>query len=118
MKLKEFLTKWEWLDLEEADKTLTESEQKIWELMQKNAQLDKQLQNAVVPKFKIGQEIWYKPNGIVYKSVIESIKVKYKLGGYHKIQYVVVSYDGYRNHKNEKDLFASEQEVKSKMQEE
>lgn len=38
--LKTFLEKWEWLDLEDADKTLSESEQKIWELMQKNAQLE------------------------------------------------------------------------------
>lgn len=39
MKLEEFLTKWEWLDLKDADETLTESEQKIWEFMEKNAQL-------------------------------------------------------------------------------
>ena len=41
--LKNFLEKWEWLDLEDADKTLTESEQKIWEIMQKNQDLEKQV---------------------------------------------------------------------------
>lgn len=40
MKLKEFLTKWEWLDLEDADKDLTACEQKIWELIEKKAQLE------------------------------------------------------------------------------
>lgn len=42
-KLKDFLEKWQWANLEEADKTLTESEQKIWELMKKNQDLKKQL---------------------------------------------------------------------------
>lgn len=41
--LKDFCEKWEWLDLEDADKTLTESEQKIWEIMEKNQDLEKQL---------------------------------------------------------------------------
>lgn len=42
-KLKDFLEKWQWASLEEADKTLTESEKKIWELMKKSQDLEKQL---------------------------------------------------------------------------
>ena len=41
--VKTFCEKWEWLDLEDADKTLTGSEQKIWEIMQKNQDLKNQL---------------------------------------------------------------------------
>lgn len=42
-KLKDFLEKWQWASLEDADKTLTESEQKIWELMKKNQDLESEL---------------------------------------------------------------------------
>lgn len=41
MKLKEFLTKWEWASLEDADTTLTESEEKIWELKEAMLVADK-----------------------------------------------------------------------------
>lgn len=59
--LKDFCEKWEWLDIEDADKTLTESEQKIWELMKKNQELERQIaeKNKRIKKLNIEAQRYY-----------------------------------------------------------
>lgn len=59
MKLKDFLTKWEWLDLEDADNTLSSSEQKIWEIMQKNQGLERQLAEKETRIAELEDKDWY-----------------------------------------------------------
>lgn len=57
--LKTFLEKWEWLDLEDVDNTLTESEQKIWEIMQKNQDLEKQVAEKETRIAELEDKDWY-----------------------------------------------------------
>jgi hypothetical protein len=79
---------------------------------EKVAELEHRLSNCIEPKFKIGQEVWYKPSFTLYSAKIESIKVHYRTSGKVQIQYVVTAPNGFKNHKNEKDLFATEEELK------
>jgi hypothetical protein len=87
---------------------LNEQDQKIKEL-------EHRLANCIEPKFKIGQEVWYKPSFTLYSAKIESIKVHYRTSGKVQIQYVITAPNGFKNHKNEKDLFATKEDVKSKL---
>lgn len=79
------------------------------------AELEHRLSNCIEPKFKIGQEVWYKPSFTLYSAKIESIKVHYRTSGKVQIQYVVTAPNGFKNHKNEEDLFATKEDVKSKL---
>ncbi len=88
---------------------LNEQDQKIQEL-------EHRLSNCIEPKFKIGQEVWYKPSFTIYSAKIESIKVHYRTSGKVQIQYVITAPNGFKNHKNEEDLFATKEDVKSKLE--
>lgn len=75
-KLKDFLEKWQWASLEEADKTLTDSEQKIWELMKKNQKLERQLEekNKRIKKLNLEAQKYYEDaycNDFQYKAKID-----------------------------------------------
>lgn len=95
-------------DLNQCANILNKQDQKIKDL-------EHRLSNCIEPKFKIGQEVWYKPSYTLYSAKIESIKVHYRTSGKVQIQYVVTSPNGFKNHKNEEDLFATKEEVKSKL---
>ena len=81
----------------------------------KIAELEEQLKNAIVPKFKIGQEVWY-----VYNK-IQLVPVKVIISDF--------SYYGYRKHKILYDsenyyegmpeccLFATKEEAQAKLEE-
>lgn len=44
MSLKAFLAKWQWASLENADEVLTQSEQKVWALMEENERLKAEIE--------------------------------------------------------------------------
>lgn len=66
--------------------------------------------NASMPKYKIGNKVSYFVGNTLYHTEIEHIKVHYKRNGNVKIQYVVVSPDGFKTHKNEIDLFQTKEQ--------
>lgn len=104
----------EWLirHREEIDNIEIDYLNDITTALEKVTTLEKRLENCVEPKFKVGQQVWYKPSFTIYSAKIESIKVHYRTSGKVQIQYVVTAPNGFKNHKNEKDLFATEEELK------
>ena len=55
------------------------------------------------------------PKDTFWVAKIESIKVHYRTSGKVQIQYVITAPNGFKNHKNEEDLFAKKEDVKSKL---
>ena len=86
----------------------------IKQLDQEIGQLQEQLINAIVPKYHVGQEIYYLGQRCVYSSRIEAIKIKIINGV--RIQYKLLSKEGYKNYRNECDLFASEFEAREHLE--
>ena len=73
---------------------------------QRIAELEEQLKNAIVPKFKIGQEVWY-----IVQEKIKSYKIAYIEG----INFRYCDKDG--SWLGEKDLFATKEEAEQKLKE-
>ena len=94
------------------EKLVNESEAKD----QRIVELEEQLKNAIVPKFKIGQEVWYAYNKyqkFPFKCVID--KIVYDSSKNYKFRYDTS--DEYYICVKEEDLFATKEEAQAKLQE-
>lgn len=83
-------------------------------LQQRIAELEEQLKNAIVPKFKIGQEVWYvwnKSQVIPFKCKIE--KIVYDSSKNYKLKYDSEHYICMQ----EQHLFATKEEAQAKLKE-
>ena len=85
----------------------------VYEDRQRIAELEEQLKNAIVPKFKVGQEIYivcdFNINRIVYGWKIADYE-------YYKQLYIVVNKDGIDWLPEEK-IFATKEEAEAKLRE-
>ena len=90
--------------------------QRIEELEEENAKLQEQLKDAIVPKFKIGQEVWYYHIGRykTYSGVIDDIKwfakngwIYYRLPNLQRDDFWI----------REDELFATEAEAQKYLEE-
>lgn len=106
-----------WVD-NKTNKELTALE--IEEILHKQekriAELEEKLKNAIVPKFKIGQEVWYAYNKyqkFPFKCVID--KIVYDSSKNYKFRYDTS--DEYYICVKEEDLFATEEEAEQKLAE-
>ena len=86
------------------DKTINKLQQRI-------AELEQQLKNAIVPKFKIGQEVWYIDRYGVQKDIIVSFT-------YFSIENEILykMHDEIIDHR-EKYIFATKEEAQAKLKE-
>jgi hypothetical protein len=78
------------------------------------AELEEQLKNAIVPKFKMGQEVWYvwnKSQLIPFKCKIE--KIVYDSSKNYKLKYDSEHYICMQ----EQHLFATKEEAQAKLEE-
>lgn len=80
---------------------------RIQEKNQRIAELEEQLKNAIVPKFKIGQEVWY----ISDTNKVFSFKIN-NIGG---LNFRYYDDDGFWLH--EEELFATKKEAQAKLEE-
>lgn len=94
----------EWNTLDDLCELLNQLQQRI-------AELEEQLENAIVPKFKIGQEVWYIDRYGVQKDIIVSFtyfsienEILYKMN------------DEIIDHR-EKYIFATKEEAEQKLNE-
>ena len=94
---------------------LYEFAESIYEDRQRIAELEEQLKNAIVPKFKIGQEVFVIYEGIVKKTTINSITI---FEG-NEFSYYCKHIDGERFYLEleEQDLFATKAEAEAKLRE-
>lgn len=87
----------------------------IWIKDQRIAELEEQLKNAIVPKFKIGQEVFIICENVVKNTTIDSLTV---FSG-NELSYYCKYVDGERMYleldKNE--LFATKEEAQAKLKE-
>lgn len=83
------------------------------ELEQENAELKQKLENAILPKFRVGQEVFYLGTNKVFTGII----TKTKITNSKKIQYSIRSNDNQLHTKNETDVFATEQEARDRLEE-
>lgn len=119
-KVKEYYTKYN-----NENKTLKEENDK---LKQQIADLEEQLKNAIVPKFKIGQEVWFIYNfedddtnetlGILHKKVMAYTYSNYE-GDYFEY---AMSDDGTRDtiwygYIDSRYIFATKEEAQAKLKE-
>lgn len=95
-------------DLEEVKNELKAKDQQI-------AELEEQLKNAIVPKYKIEQEVFVIYEGIVKKTTINSITI---FEG-NEFSYYCKHIDGERFYLEleEQDLFATKAEAEAKLRE-
>ena len=80
-------------------------------LHQRIAELEEQLKNAIVPKFKVGQEVWYIDRYGVQKDIIVSFT-------YFSIENEILykMHDEIIDHR-EKYIFATKEEAQVKLEE-
>lgn len=89
---------------------------KIKSLEQENTELKKKLENAIIPKFKIGQEVWYvwnKNQLMPFRCVVD--RITYDSSKYTKIRYDTS--DEYYVGIREQALFATKEEAEQKLAE-
>ena len=75
----------DYLELEECCEILNQQNQRI-------AELEEQLKNAIVPKFKVGQEVWFVHKGTekIHNGIIEGfemVKLSDSIDEYYRIEY-------------------------------
>lgn len=100
-------------------------EEENTELKQRIAELEEQLKNAIVAKFKIGQKVWYVNKGYIYKKDwhIEELLIngfEYKIDKRKNalVMWYSTYFNDYKNYKyQEKDLFATKEEALAKLEE-
>ena len=82
---------------------------------QRIAELEAQLKNAIVPKFKIGQEVFVIIQYVVRKTLINSFRVFES----NELSYYCKYVDGERMYLelDENELFATKEEAESKLEE-
>ena len=112
-KLKQILFRLNDADKRTIEEKLKEKDDKIKQLEQELAELK---EKAIVPKFKIGQEVWHvynKYQKYPFRCVID--KIVYDSSKNHKFRYDTSGelYVGIK----EEDLFATEQEAQAKLKE-
>ena len=82
------------------------------------AELEEQLENAIVPKFKIGQEVWtIRHNNSIYHTRIDEIKVV-NIQGKNEIFYYYDQPGSYAHCEViEEDVYATKEEALAKLEE-
>lgn len=82
------------------------------------AELEEQLENAISPKFKVGQEVWtIRHNNSVYHTRIDEIKVV-GIKGKNEIFYYYDQPGSYAHWEElEDNLFATKEEAQAKLEE-
>ena len=93
-----------------------EKDLKIVELEEENLRLKEQLKNAIVPKFKIGQNIYRIKNGNIVKNFIQNIMVAYYKNNTTLITYFLSESTSGCVLK-EQNLFATKEEAEKKLKE-
>ena len=91
----------------------------IRDLEEENAKLKEQLKNAIVPKFQVGQEVWFILKDNKGKDVFCGAVLLITLNGYYqpsKLIYTIIQFD--REWRcEEKSLFATEAEAQKYLEE-
>ena len=94
----------------------------VCELLEKKdqriAELEEQLKNAIVPKFKVGQNVWtIRHNNYIYNTRIDEIKVV-GIDGKNEIFYYYDQPGSYAHcEEMEDNLFATKEEAQAKLEE-
>lgn len=96
----------------------TDKDRKIAEQQQRISELEEQLKNAIVPKFKIGQNVWtIRHNNYIYNTRIDEIKVV-GIDGKNEIFYYYDQPGSYAHcEEMEDNLFATKAEAEAKLKE-
>lgn len=84
----------------------------ILDLTQRIAELEEQLKNAIMPKFKIGQEVWFvNDDKQIYSGAVLSIQ---KCDWYKQLVYTI-GFNG--RYIGEEYLFTTKEEAQAKLRE-
>lgn len=101
----------EYPSMQEICRTLNQQEQRI-------SKLEEQLKNAIVPKFKVGQQVYtIRHNNSIYHTRIDKVKVV-GINGKNEIFYYYDQPGSYAHWEEMEDnLFATKEEAQAKLKE-
>ena len=85
---------------------------------QRIAELEEQLKNSIVPKFKIGQECYVLLGKVIEKIIIVGCRIKIsKMEDENFTMYSITDIQGYACSVMEEQLFATKEEAQAKLKE-